>query len=55
MDPEMYAAESLGRRVVDHPFRIRSVLAFPVIPRHKVTDRGPFDADRFEFIPLRRT
>jgi hypothetical protein len=33
---------------------ILSFLALPVIPHLKVTDRGLFDADRFEFIPLTR-
>ena len=31
-----------------------SFLALPVIPHLKVTDRGLFDVDRFEFIPLTR-
>ena len=48
------AAQALGRRVVDNPFMILSFLALPVIPHLKVTDRGLFDADRFEFIPLTR-
>jgi adenine deaminase len=48
------AARLLGRRVADNPFMILSFLALPVIPHLKVTDRGLFDADRFEFIPLTR-
>ena len=54
MDLETYAAGALGRRVVDNPFMILSFLALPVIPHLRVTDRGLFDADRFEFISLTR-
>lgn len=61
MDRETFAAEAaemrlgaLRRRVVDNPFTILPFLALPVIPRLKVTDRGLFGADRFEFIPLNR-
>lgn len=46
------AADSLGRRVITNPFMHLSFLALPVIPHLKVTDRGLFDVDRFEFIPL---
>ena len=49
------AAASLGRRVIRNPFMHLSFLALPVIPHLKVTDRGLFDADRFEFVPLTRT
>jgi adenine deaminase len=33
-----------------HPFMTLSFLALPVIPHLKITDKGLFDADRFEFI-----
>jgi adenine deaminase len=48
------AAVSLGRRVIANPFMHLSFLALPVIPHLKLTDRGLFDVDRFEFIPLTR-
>lgn len=54
MDLETYAAGALGRRVVDNPFMILAFLALSVIPHLRVTDRGLFDADRFEFISLTR-
>ncbi|HTZ39353.1 MAG TPA: adenine deaminase [Syntrophales bacterium] len=48
------AASALGRTVIANPFMHLSFLALPVIPHLKVTDRGLFDVDRFEFIPLTR-
>jgi adenine deaminase len=49
------AAAALGRKMIANPFMYLSFLALPVIPHLKVTDRGLFDVDRFEFIPLTRT
>ncbi len=49
-----HATSALGRRVVGNPFMYLSFLALPVIPHLKVTDRGLFDVDRFEFVPLTR-
>jgi adenine deaminase len=49
------AATSLGRRMIANPLMYLSFLALPVIPHLKVTDRGLFDVDRFEFVPLTRT
>jgi adenine deaminase len=46
------AASSLGAGVVANPFMVLSFLALPVIPHLKVTDRGLFDVDSFEFVPL---
>jgi adenine deaminase len=46
------AAAMLGRKMIANPFMYLSFLALPVIPHLKVTDRGLFDVDRFEFIPL---
>lgn len=54
MDLETYAAGSLDRRAVDNPVMILSFPVLPVIARRTVTERGLFDADRFEFIPLSR-
>lgn len=48
------AAAALGRKVAANPFMLLSFLALPVIPHLKVTDRGLFDVDRFEFVPLTR-
>ncbi len=46
------AAAALGSKIIANPFMYLSFLALPVIPHLKVTDRGLFDVDRFEFIPL---
>jgi adenine deaminase len=48
------ATAALGGNVIANPFMYLSFLALPVIPHLKVTDRGLFDVDRFEFIPLTR-
>jgi adenine deaminase len=48
------AATALGRKMIANPFMYLSFLALPVIPHLKVTDRGLFDVDRFEFVPLTR-
>jgi adenine deaminase len=49
------ATATLGSKIIANPFMYLSFLALPVIPHLKVTDRGLFDVDRFEFIPLTRT
>jgi adenine deaminase len=46
------ATTALGRKMIANPFMYLSFLALPVIPHLKVTDRGLFDVDRFEFVPL---
>ncbi|HET6488417.1 MAG TPA: adenine deaminase C-terminal domain-containing protein, partial [Syntrophales bacterium] len=48
------ATDGLGGRMIASPFMYLSFLALPVIPHLRVTDRGLFDVDRFEFIPLTR-
>ncbi len=48
------ATAALGGKMIANPFMYLSFLALPVIPHLKVTDRGLFDVDRFEFIPLTR-
>jgi adenine deaminase len=48
------ATAALGGKTIANPFMYLSFLALPVIPHLKVTDRGLFDVDRFEFIPLTR-
>ncbi len=48
------ATAALGGKIIANPFMYLSFLALPVIPHLKVTDRGLFDVDRFEFVPLTR-
>jgi adenine deaminase len=48
------ATAALGGKIIANPFMYLSFLALPVIPHLKVTDRGLFDVDRFEFVPLIR-
>jgi len=48
------ATAALGGKMIANPFMYLSFLALPVIPHLKVTDRGLFDVDRFEFVPLTR-
>jgi adenine deaminase len=43
------AARALGC-VLPEPFLQVAFLALPVIPHLKLTDRGLFDVDRFEFV-----
>ena len=45
------AAESLGISLVS-PFMTLSFMALPVIPKLKLTDRGLFDVDMFDFVSL---
>ncbi|MFP3981932.1 MAG: adenine deaminase, partial [Desulfobacterales bacterium] len=45
------AAAGLGSGLSD-PFMTLSFLALPVIPELKLTDRGLFDVERFEHVPL---
>lgn len=45
------SAEALGCQL-DAPFMTLSFLALPVIPTLKLTDKGLFDVDKFEFVPL---
>ncbi len=45
------AARSLGCNL-EAPFMALSFLALPVIPKLKLTDRGLFDVERFEFVEL---
>ena len=35
-----------------NPFLTLSFLALPVIPSLKITDKGIFDVEKFEFIPV---
>lgn len=44
-------AKSLGCRL-ESPFMTLSFLALPVIPKLKLTDKGLFDVERFEFVSL---
>lgn len=44
------AAAALGCTLPE-PFLQVAFLALPVIPHLKLTDRGLFDVDRFEFVP----
>jgi len=44
------AAVALGCALPE-PFLQVAFLALPVIPHLKLTDRGLFDVDRFEFVP----
>jgi len=49
MDNIMAAAKELGTQL-SQPFLTLSFLALPVIPSLKITDRGLFDVDNFEFL-----
>ena len=51
MDEILTAAKELGAKL-DHPFLTLAFLALPVIPSLKITDRGLFDVDNFQFIKL---
>ncbi len=51
MDRILFAAKELGTRL-DQPFLTLAFLALPVIPSLKITDRGLFDVDNFQFIEL---
>ena len=44
-------AKSLGSSL-QAPFMTLSFLALPVIPRLKLTDKGLFDSDEFDFVPI---
>ena len=46
-----HAAKSLGCQL-RAPYMTLSFLSLPVIPSLKLTDRGLFDVDRFDFVPL---
>ena len=43
------AATELGS-VLEEPLAQLAFLALPVIPHLKLTDRGLFDVDKFEFV-----
>ncbi|NOZ82415.1 MAG: adenine deaminase, partial [Euryarchaeota archaeon] len=45
------SARALGCRL-SSPLLVLSFLALPVIPKLRLTDRGLFDAERFEFTEL---
>ncbi len=45
------AAKRLGCKVPD-PLMILSVLALPVIPELKLTDKGLVDVNQFKIVPL---
>jgi adenine deaminase len=45
------AAKALGSRLAA-PFMTLSFMALPVIPSLKITDKGLFDVDRFDFVAL---
>jgi adenine deaminase len=45
------ACEKLGCKLKD-PFMTLSFMALPVIPSLKLTDKGLFDVERFEFVEL---
>jgi adenine deaminase len=45
------AAKALGSRLAA-PFMTLSFMALPVIPSLKITDRGLFDVDKFDFVAL---
>lgn len=45
------AAKELGI-TMKSPFMTLAFMALPVIPKLKLTDKGLFDADRFDFVPL---
>ena len=49
MDKILTAAKELGTKL-DQPFLTLAFLALPVIPSLKITDRGLFDVDNFQFI-----
>lgn len=51
MDNILSAAKELGTKL-DQPFLTLAFLALPVIPSLKITDRGLFDVDNFQFIKL---
>lgn len=51
MDKILTAAKELGTKL-DQPFLTLAFLALPVIPSLKITDRGLFDVDNFQFIKL---
>ncbi len=51
MDKILLAAKKLGTKL-DQPFITLAFLALPVIPSLKITDRGLFDVDIFQFIEL---
>lgn len=45
------AAKSLGI-TMESPFMTLAFMALPVIPKLKLTDKGLFDAELFDFVPL---
>ena len=49
LDAWVKAALGCGLRA---PFMSLSFLALPVIPKLKMTDRGLFDVDKFEFVAV---
>ncbi len=51
MDKILSAAIELGTKL-DQPFLTLAFLALPVIPSLKITDRGLFDVDNFQFVKL---
>jgi adenine deaminase len=51
MDALIHAAHGFGSAVPD-PFMTLSFLALPVIPELKLTDRGLFDVNQFQHVPL---
>jgi adenine deaminase len=51
IDQLIKAAKELGC-IVSDPFMTLSFLALPVIPELKLTDKGLFDANRFDHVPL---
>ena len=51
MDKILSAAKELGTKL-DQPFLTLAFLALPVIPSLKITDRGLFDVDNFQFVKL---
>ena len=51
MDKILSAAKELGTKL-DQPFLTLAFLALPVIPSLKITDKGLFDVDNFQFIEL---
>ena len=51
MDKILSAAKELGTKL-EQPFLTLAFLALPVIPSLKITDRGLFDVDNFQFVKL---
>ena len=51
MDKILSAAKEMGTKL-DQPFLSLAFLALPVIPSLKITDRGLFDVDNFQFVKL---